>query len=70
MWKSILLFFLFLYFFLSVSSKIIRFFRQIQEAAVPKKTESEGKMRIFIPEEHWNKKDFKGGEYTDFEEVK
>ncbi len=70
MWKSILLFLLFIYFFLSVSSRFLRFFRQFQEETRPKKSDKEGKMKIFVPEEHWERKNFKGGEYTDFEEVK
>jgi len=70
MWKSILLFFLLMYFLLSVSSKILRFLRRLQADVPTKKPEREGKMKIFVPEEHWEKKNFKGGEYTDFEEIK
>ena len=48
----------------------MRFLRQFQDVPAPRKPEKKGKMKVFIPEEHWEKKNFKGGEYTDFEEIK
>lgn len=70
MWKSILFFFLLMYFFLSVSSKILSFLRQFQAEAPTKKPDKEGEMKVFVPKKHWKKKNFQGGEYTEFEEIK
>lgn len=67
MWKSILFFFLLLYFLLSVSSKLLRFFRQLQGSAPPPK---EGSIRIFAFKQPQKRKDFEGGDYVEFEEIK
>ncbi|MDX1904744.1 MAG: hypothetical protein SFU27_11350 [Thermonemataceae bacterium] len=70
MWKTILLLFLLIYFLMSVSGKILRFLRQFEEPQKKQKPEKEGTIRIFTPKNQKNKKDFSGGEYTDYEEIK
>jgi len=69
MWKTILLLFLLLYFLMSVSGKILRFLRSFEEPKKQQKPQKEGTMRIFVPKDQKNKKNFKGGDYTDYEEI-
>jgi hypothetical protein len=73
MWKTLLVIVLLVYFLSSVLGKILRFLREStgeKPEPKPQKPEKIGTMKIFIPEENNKKKTFKGGEYTDYEEIK
>lgn len=70
MWKTLLIIVLLIFFISSMLGKMIRFLRTFEQKSSPNyKPEKEGSMKIFVPKEQVRKKTFKGGEYTDYEEV-